>query len=103
MASRNETVYVSDVVEANVKAFEQEEDGIYNIGTGTATSVDTIWERLAQLTDHGKRPKYEPPRKGDVYKIYLDVRKAQHTLGWVPRVSLETGLGLTVNYFRDRS
>jgi len=96
-------VYVTDVVEANVRALDQEEDGIYNIGTGTGTSVNTIWERLAQLTNHGKRPKYEPPRKGDVYKIYLDVRKAQHALGWVPRVSLLTGLGLTVKHFRDGS
>ncbi|MFH1140820.1 MAG: NAD-dependent epimerase/dehydratase family protein [Chloroflexota bacterium] len=93
-------VYVSDVVEANVKTLEQEENESYNIGTGTGTSVNTVFERLAQIVNYDKPPRYEPPRPGEVYKIYLDVRKARRSLGWVAEVDLEAGVRLTVKHLR---
>ena len=42
-----------------------------------------------------------PRRKGDVYRIALDNTRARRGLGWEPRVNLEEGLSLTVDYFRE--
>ena len=94
-------VYVDDVVEANVKALEQEENEVYNIGTGEGISVNAVFERLARLTDYGGRPRYEPARAGEVYKIFLDVTKARDRLDWKPQVDMGTGLALTVKYHRE--
>jgi UDP-glucose 4-epimerase len=96
-------VYVSDVAEANVTALRQEENEVYNIGSGKGTRVNEVFERLAELTNYRSNPTYEPARKGEVYKIYLEVRKAQERLGWVPTVNLEKGLALTVESFLNRS
>ena len=93
-------VYVADVVDANMKAMEQQQDDVYNIGTGRGTSVNNIFAHLAGLTNYKKRPTYQPAREGDVNRIYLDVRKAEQQLGWVPEVDLETGLALTLDSFR---
>ena len=93
-------VYVGDVVEANLKAFGQEENEVYNVGTGRGVSVNAIFQGLARLTGYTKRPKHEPPRAGEVYKIYLEVEKARRGLGWEPRTNLERGLSLTMEYFR---
>ena len=93
-------VYVTDIVEAHMKALEEVEYEAYNIGTGDPTSVNTIFAQLAKLTGYQQAPVHQPPRRGEVFKIYLDVGKAREKLGWKPAVDLETGLTLTASYFR---
>ena len=93
-------VYVSDVVEANMKALEQADSDVYNIGTGSGTSVNSIASKLIELTGYLKKPDHGPVREGDVSKIYLDVRKAKRDLGWTSKVSLDQGLANTVAYIK---
>jgi UDP-glucose 4-epimerase len=93
-------VYVSDVVEANMKALEQTNSDVYNIGTGSGTSVNSIASKLFELTGYLKKPDHGPVREGDVSKIYLDVRKAKRDLGWTPKVSLDQGLANTVAHIK---
>ncbi|MEM4185606.1 MAG: NAD-dependent epimerase/dehydratase family protein [Nitrososphaerota archaeon] len=93
-------VYVGDVVEANVLALRQTQSEVYNIGTGKGTSVNALFQRLATLTGYQRPPRYAPPRPGEVYKIWLDVRKAREGLGWTPQTDLDKGLQLTVEAFR---
>ena len=93
-------VYVGDVVEANMKALEQADSDVYNIGTGSGTSVNTIASKLAELTGYHKSPDYEPVREGDVSTIYLDPRKAKEKLHWTPQVSLDQGLSYTTTHIK---
>ncbi len=94
-------VYVDDVVEANMKALEQVGSEVCNIGTGVGTSVNAIFTRLAELTGYTGPPKYEPPRNGEVFKIYLSNQKAERELRWTPSIDLQSGLGLTVDALRS--
>ena len=100
-AQERDFVYVGDVIEANLKALEQETNEEYNIGAGYGTSVNEIFDMLAEATDYKERPVYGPPREGDVFKISLDSNKAESLLGWSPQVDMETGLKLTVDYHRN--
>ncbi len=93
-------VYVSDIVEANIKAMGQSDNGTYNVGTGQGANVNRLFERLARLSGSALAPRYEPSRKGEVYKVYLDVAHARAALGWEARVGLDDGLALTVESFR---
>ena len=94
-------VYVDDVVEANMKALEQVGSEVYNIGTGVGTTVNAIFTRLANLIGYTGLPKYEPPRNGEVFKIYLNNQKAERELRWTPSVDLGSGLGRTVEALRS--
>jgi len=93
-------VYVSDVVRANVLALERGDGGVYNIGSGVGTSVNRIFELLAGLTGYEGPAVHGPPKRGEVFKIYLDATRARQDLGWAPQVTLEEGLAWTVAYFR---
>ncbi|MHB8687639.1 MAG: NAD-dependent epimerase/dehydratase family protein [Candidatus Dormibacteraceae bacterium] len=95
-------LHVGDVATANLAALEHGPGGTFHVSTGIAVTVNDLFRKLALLTDYHLEPTYGPARRGDVYRIALDNARARQHLGWEPRVSLEEGLSLTVDYFREQ-
>jgi UDP-glucose 4-epimerase len=96
-------LYVGDVVEANLLSLEKGSGEILNLGTGVGTSVNDIVRELAAILDLRQPAVHEPPRPGEIQRIYLDASRAARVLGWQPRVAFSEGLRLTVDYFRRGS
>ena len=94
-------VYVSDVVEANLAAMYHGDGRTYNIGTGEPVTIKSIYSLLQECTDYRDEPVYRPRRSGEVLKIALDSGRAGRELAWEPKVSLEEGLQLSVDYVRS--
>ena len=95
-------LHVGDVAMANLAALEKGSGGTFHVSTGVAVTVNDLYRKLADLTGYILEPNFGPARKGDVYRIALDNRRALEELGWEPRVNLEEGLSLTVDYFREQ-
>lgn len=96
-------VYVGDVVGANLAALDTGESGVYNIGAGVGTSVNELYRHITSMLDASDVvPTKGPRRPGDVRRIFLDTDAAKKALGWEPRVSLEEGLRLTSDFFKDK-
>jgi UDP-glucose 4-epimerase len=95
-------LHVGDVTTANVAALDRGDGGTYHISTGVPVTVNDVFRKLAILTEYKLEPRFGPSRKGDVYRIALDNRLAHDELGWEPRIQLEEGLRLTVDYFREQ-
>ncbi len=93
--------YVEDIARANLLALERDVTGIYNVGTGVPTDINTIHRILAELTGYTLEPEYVPRPVGEVYATYLDSSKAKRELGWEPQVDLREGLRRTVEWMRD--
>ena len=94
-------VFVEDVVRANVLALEGKE-GIYNIGTGSETSVNELIEIFSKVLGREIKLEYAPPRKGEVSRISLDGEKAKRELGCVPKYSLPEGIRKTIEWYRGK-
>ena len=95
-------IHVGDVAMANIAALDRGDGGTYHVSTGIPVTVNDLFRKLAILTEYRLEPRFGPPRKGDVYRIALDNGRAAAELGWQPRILLEEGLRLTVDYFRDQ-
>jgi UDP-glucose 4-epimerase len=95
-------LHVGDAATANLAALERGSGGIFHVSTGIPITVNDLYRKLAGLTDYKQAPNHGPRRKGDVYRIALDNARARRDLGWEPRVDLEEGLSLTVDYFREQ-
>jgi UDP-glucose 4-epimerase len=95
-------LHVGDVAMANLAALEKGDGGTYHISTGVPVTVNDLFRKLALLTEYKLEPQRGPQRKGDVYRIALENTRAKEQLGWEPRLLLEEGLRLTVEYFRDQ-
>jgi UDP-glucose 4-epimerase len=87
-----------DIARANVLAAGRG-SGIYNLGTGVPTDVNTIFRKLAALTTYAQPEKHGPAKPGEVKTTYLDASRAARDLGWKAEVSLDQGLAETVAYF----
>ncbi len=71
-----------------------------NLGTGVGTSVNDIFRELKAILGFAEEPIYEPPRAGEVQRIYLDATRAKRVLGWAPSTSFVEGLKQTVEWSR---
>jgi dTDP-L-rhamnose 4-epimerase len=92
--------YVDDVVQANVLALEKEgANGVYNIGSGTPTSISDIARQVCELLGTGMKPQVTGDyRLGDTRHDYADITKAKRELGFSPRWKFSDGLKKLVEW-----
>ena len=95
-------IYVSDVVNANVKAMSSSTQDAFNIGTGRPITINFIYETLQNIIEYSGQVEYHPQRAGEILRISLECEKASKILGWLPSVEIRDGLEKTVEFFRRR-
>jgi nucleoside-diphosphate-sugar epimerase len=86
-------VYVSDAVEAIVRSIGVRASCVFNIAGSEAITLRRLGALIGELI--GREPCLEL-RPGRSSMLVGDVRSAQKQLGWMPSVSLKTGLARTV-------
>ena len=101
-AQSRDMLHVGDVAVANLAALERGDGGTFHVSTGVPVTINDLFRKLALLTEYKLEPRFGPARKGDVYRIALDNTRAREQLGWEPRIPLDEGLRLTVEYFRQQ-
>ncbi len=91
-------VHVSDIVRANVLAMETGAVGhVFNVGTGTATSVRRIAEMLRRAIRPDARVTHEPARSEELRNAVADISKARRMLGYSPQCRLSDRLGEVID------
>lgn len=93
-------VYVSDAVEAGMRASEKKAIGAFNIATGVETSVNQVYAAIRKILGKDVGAKHGPAIKGEVRRIYLDVKKTEKELGWKAAVGLEEGIKRLLEYLK---
>ncbi len=96
-------VYVDDVVRANVKALGTSFCGGVNVGSGLETSVNQLFERIAQSLGVTVKPLYQAPRLGEQRRSVLEVGLAKQVLDFSAAHRVEDGLPRTVAWYRSRT
>ena len=89
-------VFVSDVVEANMKAVTTENCAgqFYNIATGNKITLNDLLKSLSDIYSIEFNVNYGEVRKGDIKDSYAVIDKANSILKWRPNVELNHGLKL---------
>ncbi len=89
-------VYVKDVVTALIHAMESEVCGVFNIASGSETSVNELASMLMDLFDCRLDPIHCPERPGEVRRSVADISLARTVLAFSPQFSLREGLSDTL-------
>ncbi|HEX6392454.1 MAG TPA: NAD-dependent epimerase/dehydratase family protein [Acidimicrobiales bacterium] len=93
-------VYVDDVVDAFARAAERGGGLVLNIGTGSETSVNRLYQAMASYAGVTSAPVRAPARPGELERSCLDPSRARIHLGWSPWTSLEEGAASVIDWFR---
>jgi len=99
-------VYVEDIARANVLGIGRVKNEMLNLGWGKTVTdqkiFDTIKKEIASsMASAEKRtpsmPRYAPYRKGEVYQISLNSKRAKKIIGWQPKTKFEDGVRKTLH------
>ncbi len=93
--------YVDDLIEGFLRMMEQEEhSGPVNLGNPTENTMLELAQAVLKVTGSASELEYAPLPKDDPKRRCPDISLARQLLNWQPRISLETGLSQTVEYYR---
>jgi UDP-glucose 4-epimerase len=93
-------VYVADVVAATLAGAEGP-TGVFNIGTGSETSVLELAVACRRAAGVESETVFEPARAGELQRSFLDPTRAKEALGFRTSTSLDEGLAATWEFVRD--
>ena len=93
-------IFISDVVEANVRSIEDEVNGIYNVTTGIETNVNHIFQVLKDKTSSTLEETHGPAKKGEQRRSVCSFEKFKTKHNWFPKVSFIDGIDKTVDFFK---
>lgn len=94
--------FVDDLVEGMIKLMETPDEftGPVNLGNPAEISVRELADKVIRMTGSKSRIIYLPLPEDDPRQRQPDITLARKALGWNPKVGLDEGLAITIEYFR---
>lgn len=96
--------YVSDTVDGVIAATQQRFGyEIFNLGESQTVTLTRLIGLLEEALHTKAQIQWLPPQPGDVPITYANIDKARRRLGYAPRVPIEQGIPLFVEWFRRQA
>ena len=92
--------YVGDEVDGIVRLSRSSEHEPVNIGNPTELTILECAKKVIAVSESTSKIQFELLPQDDPKQRRPDISKARRLLGWEPKVDLETGLKLSLEYFR---
>ena len=95
--------YVDNAVSANLLACAAPSatatGRVFNIGTGKSQTLNDVYAAIAGELGFREKPKYGPPREGDIRHSLANIDRATAELGYQPKVGFHDGLRKTIAWY----
>jgi dTDP-glucose 4,6-dehydratase len=92
--------YVSDEIDGFLRLSKSDEHLPVNIGNPSEFTILECAQLVLKVTGSKSKIRYEPLPQDDPKQRRPDITKARQLLGWEPKIDLETGLRLSLDYFK---
>jgi dTDP-glucose 4,6-dehydratase len=93
--------YVSDLVRGVLAALERSDELPVNLGNPQEVTVLELAQTIVRLAGSKSTIEFRELPVDDPKQRRPDITRARTLLGWEPKVTLEEGLGRTLEYFRS--
>lgn len=96
-------LYVTDTARAAIDIYynTNTREEVLNIASGREYSIVSLVELIAQYLGFSGDILFDPDRPGDVRRHIANVYKAEDMIAFKPKVSLEEGLRITVDWYKS--
>ena len=92
--------YVNDLVQGIDKLLESSEIYPVNLGNPNEITILEFAQNILDLTNSKSKIAFHPLPSDDPKRRQPDISKANNTLNWSPKISLDQGLKITIDYFK---
>lgn len=101
---RREFLFVDDMAEACLFLMLHQEElpDFINIGSGSDISIKELAEIIKEKIGYKGVLKFNPNMPDGTYRKLMDCSKINQ-LGWKPRVSLQRGIEISINHYRQET
>lgn len=98
-------IHVVDLAKGHIAVLKKMRPGalIYNLGTGTGTTVKELIKAFEKASGQTLPVEYAERRSGDLPAVYANADKANEELGWKAELSIDEAMKDTINYLRKNS
>lgn len=95
--------YVDDLIDGIYRLLISEEHYPVNIGNPDEITIEEFANVIDKQVGNGSGLVFEQQERssGDPQRRQPDISRAKEVLDWEPKISLEEGLGKTIDYFRQ--
>lgn len=99
-------MYIDDALDAYISLLKVDmkkvgKNRIFNFGTGNTISVEKLIKKIVGIIGmRTKIKKINEDRKDEIKAQYVSWKKAEKILSWKPKISLEEGLKLTIDWYK---
>lgn len=97
-----EFLYVDDLADACVFCMNQYNSGdIINVGTGTDVTIRALTEVVVDTVGYKGKIQWDTSKPNGTHRKVLNIDKITD-LGWRPTISLEEGIEITYDWYKQR-
>ncbi len=93
--------YVSDEIDGFIRLSKSTEHFPVNVGNPSEFTILECAKRVLALTRASSKIRYEDLPQDDPKQRRPDITKARTLLSWEPKVDLDTGLKMSLDYFKE--
>jgi UDP-glucose 4-epimerase len=94
-------LYVGDLVRGIEAALERKFTGVYQLGSGQPTTLNTLVATLKKVSGRDFQVRYEARRSGEVHSTWCNISKAAREFGYNAPTNLESGLQTTWSWYLE--
>ena len=92
--------YVDDTVSGILALMDSDQYDVFNIGNPKEMTINELSETIIKLTNSKSKIVYKELPNDDPKQRKPDITKAKENLNWEPKVDLESGLTLTIDWIK---
>ncbi len=94
--------HIDNVVEANMlaAAAKTTQGQVINIACGQSVTINQVIRTINELLGTDHKPRYAPPRAGDIMHSLADITLAREVIGYEPHLMFEDGLARAIEWYK---
>ena len=90
--------YIEDTLDGILKVMHNEKSDVFNIGNDNEVTISYLAEKIISLTNSNSEIVYHELPENDPKQRKPDLTKARDILNYEPKISLDSGLMLTIDW-----
>ncbi len=101
-------LFIEDAISALLHSvrIHNNKTNIYNIASGVEHKIEDVVDIILELTKRKKSNLFKDPslkrsKSTEIERIAVDISKARNELLWEPKISIQNGLKICVNHFKN--